>query len=167
MPQLWIEHELQTLVALVRLLDQQLSELSDRSTDAEDADAFGYFDTMEHLVGLAMVIFQTYIATVCGAISAEKRLALRNGPLHWGGMYKAEIFNHAANYWKHNNEWGAERSDRRRQVIEDAFESVGFPVGTDYPLSGVLTELSAPKFASLEPLIETLHQWKSAVLPNS
>jgi hypothetical protein len=167
MPQLWIEHELQTLVSLVLLLDQQLSALSDKSTDFEDADAFGYFDTMEHLVGLAMVIFQTYVATVCGTISVEKHLALKKGPFHSGGMYKAEIVNHAANYWKHNNEWGTERSDRRRRAIEDAFESVGFPVGTDYPLSGVLTELSAPKFASLEPLIEILHQWKSAVLISS
>ena len=167
MPHLWIEHELQTLVALVRLLNQQLSALSDKSTEAEDADAFGHFDTMEHLVGLAMVIFQTYVATVCGTISVDKRLALKNGPIHSGGMHKVEIVNHAANYWKHNNEWGPERSDRRRRAIEDAFDSVGFPVGTDYPLSGVLAELSAPKFASLEPLIEILHQWKTTVLTRS
>lgn len=164
MPHLWIERELETLLELVRLLDKQLSELSNKSVDAEDADAYGYFDTMEHLVGLAMVIGQTYLATVCGAISIEKKLGMKMGPSHFGGKTKAEIINHAANYWKHNNEWGTERSDRRQQAIEEAFESVGFPVGTDYPLSGVLTELSDPRFASLDALVDILLEWKSAVL---
>src|SRR5258706_15313156 len=110
MPQLWLERELEILLALVCLLDQQLKELSEKSVEAEDADAYGYFDTMEHLVGLAMVIGQTYVATVCGAIEVEKRTALKKGPSHSGGRSKAEIINHAANYWKHNNEWGTERS---------------------------------------------------------
>jgi hypothetical protein len=167
MPQLWIEQELENLLKLVYLLDEQLSELSDKSMEAEDADAYGYFDTMEHLVGLAMVISQTYIATVCGAIAVEKRSALKNGPPLPGGKTKVEIINHAANYWKHNNEWGTERSGRRRQAIEEAFDSVGFPVGTDYPLSGVLTELSDPMFASLEALVGILQEWKSAVLRDS
>lgn len=167
MPQLWIEQELETLLALVRLLDQQLGELSDRSMEAEDADAYGYFDTMEHLIGLAMVAGQTYVATVCGAIAVEKRSALKKGPSCSGGKTKVEIINHAANYWKHNNEWGAERSDRRRQAVEEAFDSVGFPVGTDYPLSGVLTELSDPKFASLGALAGILCEWKSAVLSDA
>lgn len=164
MPRLWIENELETLLALVRLLDQQLGDLSDRSVEAEDADAYGHFDTMEHLVGLAMVTSQTYVATVCGAIALDKRLALKSGPFHSGGKTKVEIINHAANYWKHNNEWSTERSDRRRQAIEDAFYSVGFPVGTDYPLSGVLTELADPEFASLEALARILTEWKSEVL---
>lgn len=164
MPRLWIEHELETLLSLIRLLDQQLGDLSDRSVEAEDADAYGHFDTMEHLVGLAMVTGQTYVAAVCGAIALDKRLALKTGPSHSGGKTKVEIINHAANYWKHNNEWGTERSDRRRQAIEEAFDSVGFPVGTDYPLSGVLTELSDPEFASLDALARILTEWKSAVL---
>jgi hypothetical protein len=164
MPQLWIERELETLLALVLLLDQQLTDLSDKSADAQDADAYGYFDTMEHLVGLAMVAGQTYIATVCGAVGVEKMSALQKGPCHSGGKTKAGIINHAANYWKHNNEWGSERSDRRRQAVEEAFDSVGFPVGTDYPLSGVLTELCDPKFASLDVLACILREWKLVVL---
>ncbi|MGC1173848.1 hypothetical protein [Polaromonas sp.] len=164
MPTLWIEGELETLLSLIRLLDQQLTKLSDKSVESEDADAYGYFDSMEHLVGLAMVTGQTYAATVCGAVSVEKKSALSRGPIHSSGKTKVEIINHAANYWKHNNEWGAERSNRRRQAIEEAFASVGFPVGTDYPLSGVLTELSNPKLASLDALVGILREWKSAVL---
>ncbi len=164
MPRLWIENELETLLSLVRLLDKQLGDLSDRSVEVEDADAYGHFDTMEHLVGLAMVTAQTYVATVCGAIALEKRLALKTGPTHSGGKTKVEIINHAANYWKHNNEWSTERSDRRRRAIEEAFDSVGFPVGTDYPLSGVLTELSDPELASLEALARILTEWKAAAL---
>jgi hypothetical protein len=167
MRHLWIERELQTLLNLVRMLDQQLIELSDKSVASEDADAYGHFDTMEHLVGLAMVAAQTYVATVCGTVSIDKKVAIRMGPVHSGGRTKIEVINHAANYWKHNNEWGSERSDRRQKAIEAAFDSVGFPVGTDYPLSGVLTELSDPNFASLEALARTLNDWKAAVLNNS
>lgn len=167
MPHLWIEQELKTLLALIGLLDQQLSELGDKSVGAEDADAYGYFDTMEHLVGLAMVTGQTYVATVCGTIGIEKRLALKKGPSHTSGKAKVEVINHAANYWKHNNEWGVDRSNRRRQSVEEAFESVGFPVGIDYPLSGVLTELCDPKLASLEVLADILQEWKSRVLDDA
>lgn len=164
MAHMWIEQEAETLLSLILVLDDQLEKLSSRSIDNEEADAFGYFDTMEHLTGLAMVAAQTYFATVCGAIRLEKRLALAEGPVHRSGKAKTEIINHAANYWKHNNEWGTERTNRRRKAIEEAFDSVGFPVGTDYPLSGVLTELCEPQFASLKVVTDILRQWKSEVL---
>ena len=119
---------------------------------------------MEHLVGLATVIGQTYIATVCGVASIDKRSALKKGPFHSGGKTKVEIINHAANYWKHNNEWGIESSDRRRKAIEEAFDTVGFPVGVDYPLFGVLTTLADSEFASIEALAGILRDWKLEVL---
>jgi hypothetical protein len=164
MPQLWIERELETLLGLVRLLDERLVNLSEKSVEVDDADAYGYFDTMEHVVGLAMVVCQTYIAAVCGAVALDKKIAMKIGAAHSDGMAKIEIINHAANYWKHNNEWAGERSDRRRKAIEAAFDTVGFSVGTDYPLSGVLTELSDPKAASLEVLSVILSAWKITIL---
>ncbi|GAB3432819.1 hypothetical protein GCM10027395_23330 [Giesbergeria sinuosa] len=149
---------------LINMLEIQLSDLSDMCAQASDGDSYGLFDTMEHIVGLAMVAGQTYIATACGAIGVEKSNALKMGPAHSAGRTKVEIINHAANYWKHNNEWSNRGTDRRRQAIEEAFDSVGFPVGTDYPLSGILTELCNPSHASIELVSEILQEWKDEVI---
>ena len=164
MAHLWFERELETLLSLVGSLDLQLHEVINKSLDAQDADQFGYFDVAEHITGLGFVACQTYIATVCGGMGASKIDALKRGPQHSGGLSKAQIINHAANYWKHNNEWALEKPDRRREAIEKAFDSVGFPVGTDYPLSGVLTELSDPSSASLASVADYLREWKDAIL---
>ena len=164
---LWFEGELETLLSLVGSLDLQLHEVVRKSLDCEDADQFGYFDVAEHITGLGFVACQTYIATVCGGIGADKSDALKKGPQHSGGLSKAQIINHAANYWKHNNEWALAKPDRRREAIEKAFDSVGFPVGTDYPLSGILTELSAPHSASLAAVADFLRDWKDAIPGNA
>lgn len=131
MAQLWFERELETLLSLVNSLDVRLHEVIRKNLDAEDADQFGYFDVAEHITGLAFVACQTYIATVCGGIGIDKSDAIKKGPQHAGGLSKAQIIKHAANYWKHNNEWPLTKTDRRRETIEKAFASVGFPVGTD------------------------------------
>jgi hypothetical protein len=164
MARLWLERELETLLSLVASLDAQLEEVVSKSLAVEDADQFGYFDVAEHITGLGFVACQTYVATLCGGISAGKRDTLKKGPQHSGGLSKAEIINHAANYWKHNNEWALAKADRRRDAIEKAFDSVGFSVGTDYPLSGVLTEISVPHPASLACAVDVLRKWKDAVL---
>lgn len=152
------------MLSLIDSLELQLHEVVDRSLDAEDADQFGCFDVAEHIIGLGFVVCQTYIATVCGGIGVDKIDALKKGPQHSVGLSKAQIINHAANYWKHNNEWALAKPDRRREAIERAFDSVGFSVDTDYPLSGVLTELSAPCFASLVAVADLLREWKDAII---
>src|SRR3546814_11527592 len=88
----------------------------------EGADERGYVDVAEHRTGLAFVACQTYMATVCGAVGIDKSAALRKGPQHPGGLSKVQIINHAANYWKHNNEWALTKPDRRRELIEKAFD---------------------------------------------
>ncbi|MCH7558043.1 MAG: hypothetical protein IIB56_11370, partial [Planctomycetes bacterium] len=45
------------------------------------------------------------------------------------------------------------KKDKRRENIEKAFESVGFSVDLDYPLSGVLTELSLPGEARFQSVL--------------
>src|SRR3546814_5933127 len=104
---------------------------------------------------------------VCSSDLIDKSAALRKGPQHPGGLSKVQIINHAANYWKHNNEWALTKPDRRRELIEKAFDSVGFPVGTDYPLSGVLTELSEPHFASFAVVTGALRGDRKSTRLNS
>lgn len=160
----WFDSEITIIGGLVLAIDQQLSEICEKAVATEGADEFGYYDAAEHATGLGLVACQTIIATVCGGLSIEKSTALKLGPLHAGGLTKVQIINHAANYWKHNNEWSRERADKRREAIARAFDSVGFPVGTDYPLCGVLTELAAPEYASLGAVLSVLEEWKSEVV---
>lgn len=159
---LLIDAETSVLRGLVVGLDQQLEGICRKSVESnEDSDAFGYFDSAEHLTGLGFVACQTYMAIVYGHLHIDKPTALKAGPVHSGGQTKLQIINHAANYWKHNNEWQLDRSPKRRERIEAAFESVGFPVGTDYPLSGVLTEIASPAPAGFLPVIRLLEVWKA------
>lgn len=159
----WIESELSKLSGLILAVDEHLSEVCDKSVAAEDSDAFGLFDSAEHATGLGFVACQTYMATLCGALMIEKSRALSLGPTHSGGLTMVQVINHAANYWKHNNEWSLDKSAARQEAIHRAFDSVGFPVGTDYPLSGVLTELSGVFPAALKQLIPILEEWKAAM----
>lgn len=158
---IWIETELGKLAELIAAIDSHLSDIFAKSIEAEDPDSFGYFDSAEHATGLGLVACQTYMAMVYGTLGVDKRNALNFGPKHLGGLTKVQIINHAANYWKHNNEWALDRTAARQAAIEKAFESVGFPVETDYPLSGVLTELANPGPASLAAVVSVLEAWKA------
>lgn len=157
----WVETELNRLCGLILSIDEHLSEICAKSLSSEDGDSFGLFDSAEHATGLGLVACQTYMATVCGALQIEKSRALSFGPKHPGGLTMVQVVNHAANYWKHNNEWVFDRTTARQEAICRAFESVGFPVNTDYPLSGVLVELCHPHLAALKYVIAILEAWKS------
>src|SRR3954463_9203867 len=46
---------------IAAFLDGKLRQLCDSSVSAEDADAFGYFDQIEHFLGFGLTAFQTYM----------------------------------------------------------------------------------------------------------
>lgn len=148
---------------LIAILDGKLSEIIEKSTEVEDADQYGYFDSAEHLTGLGFVACQTYMTAVYGVLKVNKKRALSFGPMHESGRSIAQVIDAAANYWKHHNEWSLDKSSRRREIIESAFGEVGFPVALEYPLSGVLTEASSPKFASFRAVFDKLEEWKRNV----
>jgi hypothetical protein len=160
MRHLWIESELSKLIGLITTIDEYQSEILRKSMEVSDPDNVGLFDSAEHTTGLSLVACQTYMATVYGNLRIAKQRALNFGPKHDGGLTKVQIINHAANYWKHNNEWLLDRTTARKKAIERAFESIGFPVNTDYPLRGILTELTFPDCASLQSVISILETWK-------
>lgn len=155
-----VEVATETLRRLIAAVDSHLADICKESAEVSDPDGYGYFDSAEDATGLGFVACQTYMANVYGMLRIQKHLALQVGSRHSSGLPKVQIINHAANYWKHNSEWPLDRSESRRTVIERAFESVGFPVGTDYPLSRVLTELTSPSQASFESVLSILESWK-------
>jgi len=160
---MFLDFDLNLLRQLISIIDQHLELMAQESVQVEDADSFGYFDRMEHLTGLGFVACQTYIVSICGSLRIEKRKALAIGPMHSSGQSKAQIINSAANYWKHNSEWILEKSDRQRKRIEESFDLVGFPTNTDYPLSGILTELVYPELAAFQSLIVELKTWRDEI----
>jgi hypothetical protein len=157
---MFVDFDLDLLHQLIHIIDQHLELMAQEAVEADDPDSFGYFDRMEHLTGLGFVACQTYMASICGSLRIEKQKALAIGPVHSSGQTKAQIINSAANYWKHNSEWILEKSDRQRKRIEETFDLVGFPINTDYPLSGVLTELAFPELAAFQPIVATLEAWR-------
>lgn len=158
---LWIEAELSRLSGLIATIDDHLLDICNRSLEAEDADSFGFFDSAEHAIGLGFVACQTYMAAIYGTLHIEKHRALKFGTKHHCGLTKVQIINHAANYWKHNNEWALDRTAARQESIARTFESIGFPVDIDYPLSGILTELATPCSTSLRSVIVILQAWRA------
>jgi hypothetical protein len=162
-PSGFIDYDLELLADLMHVIDDQLDRIVRQSTRVDDPDAMGYFDRAEHITGLGFVACQAHMASTYGFLHVSKPVALARGPRHSCGRTVAELVNHAANYWKHNSEWPLGKNDSRRAKIIAAFEAIGFPVGVDYPLSGVLTELTAPHAASFGPIVTALESWRNDV----
>ena len=158
-----LDYDLNLLRNLIHSIDQHLEKIIQASLQVDDADSFGYFDNAEQITGLGFVACQTYLSSVCGYLKIEKGKALSFGPFHSSGQSKVQIINHAANYWKHNSEWVFEKNSKQKKFVEEAFELVGFPINTDYPLSGVLTEVVSPDDATFESVIKVLETWKDGL----
>jgi|SRR4029077_17410650 hypothetical protein len=85
-----------------------------------------------------------------------KAMALAVGPTHRSGLTIAEIANHAANYWKHQDEWRSEKKTKQQERTEAAIGSVG-ALPSDYPMTQVLTELTGDY--DFKPLLHDLAAW--------
>ena len=98
---------------LVTLIDSKLLPLNDEAGASDCADLLGYFDSLEHLTGLGFATCQNFITAIHGILRIPKNRALDIGPFHRSGRPVAAIVNSAANYWKHNYEWGMEKTPHK------------------------------------------------------
>jgi hypothetical protein len=162
---LWMEQKLYK--ELIETLNSKPEAIVDDINRVYDPEAYGYLDSAEHVTGLGFVTLQTFLTAIYGILDVEKKKALSFGPKHTDGNSVAKIVNDAANYWKHNNEWVFDKSSKRKEFIEDTFKSVGFPIDAEYPLCGILTELSAPKDASFMAIFEKLELWQKNLEANA
>jgi hypothetical protein len=156
----FIDFDLDLLVDIGAVLDRHIAAVADASVDSEIADQTGLFDRAEHAAGLGFVACQGYLAATYADVGIAKVEALSLGPTHPTGGRVVGIINAAANYWKHSAEWRLQPNHPGRHRTEEALDSIGFAVGTDYPLSGVLTELSSPRDAGILSLIPLLESWR-------
>jgi hypothetical protein len=152
--------DLDFLAEILFLLDKQRMSMTGAWKDAETADSCGVFDSAEHITGLGFVACQAYITATHGFLKVEKSSALAFGPRHKTGKSVVKIIHHAANYWKHHDEWPLDKSAANQDRIRIAFDEVGISAARDYPLSGILTTLAEPEPPAFKPLIGKLASWR-------
>jgi hypothetical protein len=154
------DFDLDLLSDVLAPLDKHLELICREFFEVPDPDASGHFERAEYVTGLGFVACQAYLTSTYSFLGVQKVKAIMIGPVHRSGRTAVSIINHAANYWKHRDEWILDSSDTKRKRIAEVFEDVGFPVDTDYPLSGILTELVTPSAAAFAPLLLVLESWR-------
>lgn len=148
--------ELDFLEKHLLLINAQIDTVVADAKGCGDPDAFGVLDDIESLVGLGFVACQRYLTAAYGCTKLTKSTALAVGPTHRSGLTIAEIANHAANYWKHQDEWRSEKKTKQQERTESAIGSVG-GLPSDYPMTQVLTELTGDY--DFKSLLHDLAAW--------
>ena len=152
------DYDLELLRELTNLLDKRLDALDQDIRRCPDPDAFGLFDSAEGVCGLGFVACQQYLTTTASELGVEKAKALPCGPIHSCGDTIVSIVNHAANYWKHRDEWALGTSEKQQRKTQEGLESVLADFEVGYPLTVTLARLVEPieawRFRHLFPFLE-------------
>lgn len=160
-----IDYDLELLRELINLLDVRLDALEQQIQRCSDPDAFGLFDIAEGVCGLGFAACQQYLTATASGLGVEKSKALPCGPVHACGDTIVSIVNHAANYWKHGDEWALGKSEKQQGKTQDGLEAVLADFEHGYPLTVILARLLSPsepwRFRLLLPF---LIGWRDAVL---
>lgn len=157
-----LDFDLQFLEQLLALLDAHLGELRAAAAGNPDADALGFYESEDYLIGIGFVACQGYLATTSGELHIEKDRALTFGPVHRSGQTIAVIVNSAANYWKHRDEWAGARTERLKERTNEVLDALAL----EEPASGfrgVLAELVLPRPPRLSALLPHLEAWRDAM----
>jgi hypothetical protein len=143
------------------VIDAQLANITEAARGCYDPDQFGMLAEFESVAGLGFVACQRYLSATTGWMKLRKDVALRAGPRHDSGLSVAEIINHAANFWKHEDEWSEHAPSPQQQRTQAAMQRIG-AIPSDYPLSCVLGEIAVgdAKFESVTPSLEA---WRDAL----
>ena len=149
------------LGTVLKLLDSRLEELDAVAATTSDPESHGVCDHYEEVCGVGFVACQRYLAAACGWLKIEKHVALTKGPRVPSGLTIAQAVNHAANYWKHHDEWSGEETERELKT-KRAIEGFGGTIGHDYPLSCVLAE-TTNRTCRLTDLIPRLEEWRNEI----
>jgi hypothetical protein len=140
----------------VLVIDGQMASVAEEAKICYDPDQFGMLDEAESLADLGFVACQRYLSATCGWMKLDKSSSLTAGPKHPSGISVAEVINHAANYWKHSDEWDAQKRSTRRERTEAGMKLIG-ALPSDYPVSCALYELGDGRF---EPVLDSLTAWR-------
>lgn len=165
----WIDFDLEVLRQLVSVLDERLEAIERLLESHGEADWEG--DTAEGFCGLGFVACQQYLVATASWLKVGKGTALGCGPVHPCGNTVASIVNHAANYWKHGDEWALGNSQRQEARTQDGLEAILADFESGYPLTVILARLVSPskkwRFGELVPLLIEWRDDLNAKYPRS
>jgi hypothetical protein len=135
------DFDLILLKEIVEFVDEKINVLSSESIQ-EPLEDWGIFDRIENITGLGFVACQTYMASTYGFANVSKNKALLFGPKLSHKLTSAELINHAANFWKHCEEWQITGNIGPRKSLVQGFFEISYNVNSEFPLSGCLAELT-------------------------
>jgi hypothetical protein len=156
--------ELGLLADLYEFLDSKLEKLCDESVLCNDAESSGYYDQIEYLTGFGLIALQTYLTETSAFFGLRKHETFDLGPKTSSGVSKIKILNAAANFWKHREEWIFKGEEKQAEAVSILFGEVGYSIDTDYPISGVLTELLDPLEVRFSSLLIPVRAWRDDLI---
>jgi hypothetical protein len=163
------DDELGNLSDFLALLDAKLEEIQSQINESPCPDSEGIFDKGEYFIGLGFSAIQKYITSIHGQDDVPKSNALNLGKKHSEGTTIISVINAAANYWKHQDEWGLKNlvskdtsnlNDAAKKTIAKIEEVTPWD---DYTCSNVIAALTSVGNIKLSPLIPTLIDWRSEI----
>ncbi len=157
------DYDLEFLQELTALIDTNLGQLEARASSLPNPDAFGIYDSAEYIVGVGFVACQGYLTATYGPLQIRKDEALKMGPCHPGGQTVAAVINHAANFWKHHEEWALNPNSAAERRTLAALATVAEIDDTDNPLLSTLVSLVTPLPRRFQALLPQLEAWRNAL----
>ncbi|MGQ7818249.1 hypothetical protein ACUTAH_21685 [Metapseudomonas furukawaii] len=163
------EYELWLLRDCLSLLDAKLAELSTQIEIAGHPEVDGLADKAEYYAGLGFVAMQRFLTSIQSRSGMEKVDSLRFGESYGGVVFVVEVINAAANYWKHEDEWGLLKivgcdtsalNGRPRNTVETLEKITPWD---SYTCSNVVAALNADGEVRMLPLLGYLEEWRLAL----
>lgn len=154
-----LDYDLDVLRQIASVLDARLDVLNRDFDDCPDPDGVG--DTADGLCGVGFVACQQYLMATASWLRVDKTKALDCGPVHACGDTLASIVNHAANYWKHGDEWLLGKSEKQKAKTQDGLERILADFeGGEYVLTVILAKLVSPSAWRFRHLLPLLASWR-------
>lgn len=159
----WYCHwEMEFLAHACKIVDEPLERCyACIDADFDAAEQCGMLDMVEYLVGLGFAACQGYITGVCTELGVSKGRALGVGPKLENDTTIVSLANHAANWWKHSDEWHHPLAGRALQT-HNAVKAVEF--SGQSPLYDVLAALTNSQPPLFRELAVQFSAWREAVL---
>lgn len=157
---LFIDDEFHLLREITALIDERLDCIDRAIENCPDPDGWGYFESADVSCGLGFVAIQQYLASTAAFCRVDKSTALKLGPTHASGLTVAAGVNHAANWWKHCDEWQLGKTRKSEAATIEGLEVLGvIDDGKSYILTCALAKLVAPKDWRFRELLPFIKEW--------
>jgi hypothetical protein len=118
---------------VITVLDGHLTRLDESFAGCETLlDQFSVYDSFDHFLGIGFAAAQVYVAGTAAELGLSRVRAMALGPLHRTGQPVVGLVCHAANYWKHRDEWGDDPDTRAQRTVQGVqcldFDPIDFPL---------------------------------------